>query len=76
MVWDGTERRHVELELRDKIIETHTDVKHLVEWAKTHDKSDNDRFEAAFKRITWVEKTAYLGIGGLSVLSIILKMIK
>jgi len=79
MTWDGTEHRkgfRMELELRDKIIETHTDVRHIVDWAKAHDQSDNLKFEQANKRIGWIEKVAYMGIGGLALLNIVIRFVK
>jgi hypothetical protein len=61
---------------RDRLLsEVHSDVKHMVEWAKSHDQSDNNRFKAIGERVSWVEKVAYLGIGGLAVLNIVLKVI-
>lgn len=77
--WDGVERRHVDKDWieRDRLLtETHTNVCHIVSWAKDHDKSDNERFQLANKRISWVEKVAYLGIGGLAVLNGLLHFIK
>ena len=76
--WDGKERRNLDRDWveRDRLLtEVHSDMKHLVDWAKSHDKSDNDRFKVANTRISWIEKVAYLGIGGLGVLSVILKLI-
>ena len=74
----GSGDKSLDLELRDKIIETHNDVKHLVEWAKTHDTSDNDRFTLANKKIDFVrdfaQKHIYIGLGGITVVMIILKL--
>ena len=76
--WDGKERRGVERDWieRDRLLtEVHQDMKHLLSWTETHEQSDNSRFELANKRITWVEKVAYLGIGGLATLNIFLKLL-
>ena len=79
MEWNGEERRNMERDWveRDRLLtEVHSDMRHLVEWAKTHDKSDNDRFLLVNTKVSWVEKIAYMGIGGLGILSIVLKLIK
>ena len=61
---------------RDRLLsEVHADMKHLVEWAKSHDKSDNEKFKLIGDRVTWIEKVAYTGIGGLVVLNVFLKLI-
>ena len=76
--WDGVERRNMSQDQvnRDRLLtEVHSDMKHLLDWARTHDTSDNDRFDAINKRTAWVEKIAYCGIGGLAVLNIVLKAI-
>jgi len=77
--WDGrTERRKMSEDWieRDRLLsEVHSDMKHLLEWAKTHDNSDNTRFKAIGDRVSWVEKIAYVGIGGLAVLNIFLKLV-
>lgn len=78
MTWDGKERRGMDKDWleRDRILsEVHSDVKHLVDWCKSHEYSDNERFKLANIRIGWIEKVAYVGIGGLGVLSVILKLI-
>ena len=76
--WSGEERRkkvEFDQEVYTKIIETHQDVKHIREWSNTHDKADNERFTIANKRIAWIEKVAYVGIGGLAALEFITKII-
>ena len=61
---------------RDRILsELHSDMKHLVEWSKTHDQLDNNRFKFIGDRVSSIEKMAYLGIGGLAVLDIFMKLI-
>ena len=61
---------------RDRLLtEVHRDIKHIVEWAKSHDNFDNERFKNANTRISWIEKVAYIGIGGLAVLNILVRII-
>lgn len=61
---------------RDRMLsEIHSDVKHITEWARKHDQSDNDKFKSIGDRVSWIEKMAYGGIGGLALLNIILKVI-
>jgi len=77
--WDGKERRNMESDWlsRDRMLsEIHSDVKHLSNWAREHDQSDNNRFEMVNKRVSWIEKVAYMGIGGLAILNILIKLIK
>ena len=77
--WNGIERRKLDRDWveRDRLLtEVHSDVKHMVEWSKSHDQSDNDRFKIANARISWVEKIAYLGIGGLAMLQILIRIFK
>jgi len=76
--WSGKERRKLSNDWieRDRLLsEVHTDMKHLVEWAKSHDKSDNEKFKVIGDRVSWIEKVAYTGIGGIVVLNVVLKLI-
>ena len=76
--WDGRERRKMDRDWveRDRLLsEVHSDVKHMVEWAKTHDSSDNNRFKTINDRVSVIEKVAYAGIGGLAMLNIFLKIL-
>ena len=78
-MWDGTERRketRLEPELRDKIIETHNDVKHLIEWSKTHTKDDDNRFDIVRKEIEVGKKFLWGGAGILAAVEFIGKFIK
>ena len=77
--WSGKERRQLNNDWieRDRLLsEVHTDMKHLVEWAKTHDRSDNEKFKVIGDRVSWIEKVAYTGIGGLAVLHVLFRLIK
>lgn len=77
--WDGKDRRkHMSFEpdIRDKIIETHTDVKHLIKWSESHTKEDETRFEKINKDVDNGKKVVYGGIGGLMLLEFIMKFFK
>ena len=76
--WDEKDRRSMNQDQieRDRLLtEVHANMLHIVDWTKRHEEYDNQRFLIANSRISWVEKITYIGIGGLGVLSIILKMI-
>jgi len=60
----------------DKMMEMHTDLKHMVKWSEDHDETDNDRFEETNKKVDWVTKIAYMGLGGLAVMQVIISFIK
>lgn len=63
---------------RDRLLtEIASDVKHILTWTETHEKSDNQRFEDVNKKITWFMKVGVVcaviivangGIGALKVL--------
>lgn len=87
MVWDGIERRKGDrrkmgqgvdrdwLE-RDRLItEIHGHTLHMMEWAKKHDESDTARFKLVNDKVSVVERIAYLGIGGLAVLNVLLVIV-
>lgn len=75
-VWDGKERRKVDLEIRDMIIETRNDVKHMVSWAKEHNEDDNRRFALVTKEIEVGKKVLWGGVGVLAAVEFIMKLIK
>lgn len=66
----------MDLDTRDKIIETHTDVKHLVQWAKEHTIEDNARFKVVHEKIALGEKIIYGAMGVFIFIEIIIKFIK
>lgn len=76
--WDGKERRESMYgkDFYDKMMEMHTDLKHMVKWAEEHDKSDDSRFDSMNKKVDWVSKIAYMGLGGLAVIQFIIQNIK
>ena len=76
--WDGKERRESMFgkDFYDKMMEMHTDLKHMVKWSEDHDETDNDRFEETNKKVDWVTKIAYMGLGGLAVMQVIISFIK
>ena len=77
--WDGVEKRkdyRVDLEMRDKIIEMHSDVKHMVKWSEEHERKDDQRFNDVNKDIENGKKIVYGVGGGLAVLEILAKLFK
>jgi hypothetical protein len=79
MTWDGEERRRgvsndwIE---RDRLLsEVHSDMKHMLAWAKEHNDDDNTRFKIVGDRVTGIEKMVWGAVGGLGLLTIILKFI-
>lgn len=60
----------------EKMVEMHSDVKHVVKWLEAHDKEDDARFETTNKKVEFVTKTVYMGIGGLVVIQILITLIK
>ena len=64
----------METELRDKIIETHTNVAHLAEWARKHEKKDEETAARQDSSISWMRNTILMGIGGLAVLQFVFKL--
>lgn len=79
MTWDGEERRKGNMfskDFYDKMMEVHNDLKHMVKWSQDHDSQDSERFADANKKIDWVTKVAYMGLGGLAVLQVLIGFIK
>ena len=60
----------------DKMMEMHTDLKHMVKWAEDHDETDNNRFKETNAKVDWVTKIAWVGIGGLGMLQLFIHFIK
>lgn len=59
-----------------KQAEIANDVKHIVKWSEAHDTEDKVRFKTANDKIDVLAKVAYMGIGGLIVVQIVLNFIK
>mgnify|MGYP001557918680 CR=1 FL=1 len=75
-MWDGLERRKVNREERDMLIEIHQDVKHLVENFKSHVISDERQFKDINTRLKWTEKILWGCVGGFTLLQVALKFFK
>ena len=72
--WDGTERRENGMFTRDfydKMIEMHSDMKHIVKWAESHDASDKEIHEKLNTRVKSLEENQARVIGGAGVLGAI-----
>lgn len=63
-------------EFYDKMMEVHNDIKHIVSWSKDHDDQDDKRFESVNKKVDWTTKVAYMGLGGLAVIQVLINFIK
>lgn len=74
-MYEGVERRNVNRD-HDILIEIKTDVKHIVEWSKTHDKNDNDRFLKLDKDNAWRDKIIYGGLGIVGFITLVSHFIK
>jgi len=63
MSWDGKERRTMDNELRDTIIETRNDVKHLVKTLSDHVIQD-DKVQGEIKRDLKFQQKIFYGLIG------------
>ena len=62
---------------RDRLLtEVHSDMKHIVSWAKKHDVDDNDRFASIHKDIDNGKKVIYGAAGVIVFIEFITKVIK
>jgi len=66
----------MDLELRDKIIDTHSKVSGIIAWIPKHDEKDDKRFEALANENRWRDKVLYGGIGGIAVISFLINLWK
>lgn len=76
MAWDGTERRkhnEMDLEIRDKIIESHSDIKNLVKSVDKHIVEDEVTFKEIKGQIQWLQRVTYAGLGALALLKFLWK---
>ena len=63
-------------EFYDKMMEIHSDMKHIVRWSEDHDEQDDIRFDEASKKIDSNTRYVYMGLGGLMVIQAFLHFIK
>jgi hypothetical protein len=73
--YKGEERRKVDSDLRDIIIESRNDLKHMVEWSKGHTSEDNTRFKLINDKVSKIEQFVWMSAGGLALLTVFLKLI-
>lgn len=76
MPWDGTERRKMDSDQRDLIIEMHTDMKHMVKWTEAHDLKDDTRFDKIDKSNKWRDKLLYGALGIIAFIEFVTRFIK
>ena len=70
------ERRRMNQEDHDLLIEINSDIKHILKWTTDHDKKDNDRFEAVNKEIGFHKKIIYGGLGIVAFLQFVMQFLK
>lgn len=61
---------------RDLLIRVDENIQHLVSTFKDHLQSDKEQFKDHNDSIKFLQKMVFLGIGGLTVITFILKFIK
>ena len=62
---------------RDRLLsETHSDVKHLVEWSKAHTADDDKRFKEVKADIETGKKLVWGGAGIIVALEFVMKLFK
>ena len=76
MTWDGTERRKMNQEDHDLLIEINEGVKHLVEKLNHHIIEDKETFKLMGDKVNKHEKVLWLGMGVIVTLQVILKLLK
>lgn len=79
MDYNGEEKRKDNMfnkDFYDKMMEVHSDMRYMRQWSTDHERKDDDRYQENNKKIDWVTKVAYLGIGGLMVLQFVCNFIK
>ena len=64
----------MDLELRDKIIDTHSKVSGIMKWTEGHDIKDDKRFDKIDKENQWRDKVLYGGLGGIAVITFLLNL--
>ena len=76
MTWDGKERRNVNQEDHDLLIEINEGVKHLVDKFNTHIQDDKDTFKTIKDKVANHDKVLWISMGVLITLQVILKFLK
>lgn len=76
MNWDGKERRKVDREDHDLLIEIGQDIKHLVENFKSHVISDDKQFKETNSRLRWLEKVVWGCVGAFVLIQLVFKLVK
>jgi len=71
--WDGKERRAMNTEDHDVMIEIRNDIKHLVSNVVGHVEDDKAAFKKINESITWLQKITYIGMGGILLLRFLIK---
>ena len=72
--WPLKERRKVNQEDHDILINISSDVKHIIEWNKGHQTQDDDRHKENIFRITALERSKWQIIGGVSVMGFVISI--
>lgn len=60
----------------DKMMEVHSDMKHIRRWSEDHDEQDDIRFSETNKKVDFITRIAYMGLGGLAVIQVIIGFLK
>ncbi len=60
----------------DKMIDTHQDVKYILDWNASHKKEDDTRYLEIKTKTEFLTKCVYVGIGGFAVLELLLNVLK
>jgi len=74
--WDGKERRKVNSEDHDILIEIRSDLKNLSALVKSHVEDDTTRFNKVDKKIEFQERIIYGAIGAFVFIEFITKVVK
>lgn len=85
MAWDGKDRREGQDWIeRDRLLsEVHSDIKHVIEWTKTHTKMDDDRhgdnlnkFDKINASVAFHSKIIYGALGIVGFIEVVSKFLK
>ena len=70
------ERRKGDSEMRDMLVEVHTDMKHLIEWNKAHKLEDDNRHKELKNEISWHSRILYGLLGAFALVEVLMKWSK